>query len=304
MNEIVFIAYFVLFLLLAIAFINARARSGKAKDSTSKANARDDTNRNGRTLLPGLHYTEDSGLVDFDREIITGSDLFGIMVDKILDKDSPLHDDQLFCDTVRRLQPYTMAHLFKVVQNLREDTQYTPGAIASYKGLITASAIVYDFVIPKSLFNSDTVALTYVAAHFEMHRPVSVFDEVQKHIRDSSHHYSTTSEGIVEQHKQITRLLEDLSFANVFLEMTFKYESFLSIDYLYRRWLEQPAVNTFNMPLYKQDIKLFKKLVTMYFGVLEVDVPKDYLYIDTAVCEYILQIRRYDPSKSNIRVVE
>lgn len=253
-------------------------------------------------LTEGVDYVDESGVIDLNRDEILHSDFFRILLNKVPNLDKDIEQSKLFYDIVKRLQPYSMTDLYKIVQYLRDNPNESLDAHRAYKSHVTASAIVYDFIIPKSLFNDDTVVLSYVAAHARLHVPVCIFDEVQNYIRQD--HPEKTGEELVEEHKQVERLSNDLKFANVFLSMVFDYESFLSIEYLYGRWLDQPAVNAFNVPMYKKDINSFKKLLTMYFGSMEIDVPKDYIYIDTAVSEYILQIRRYDPKVNKIKVVE
>lgn len=295
MNEIsyVFLGYFLIVLL--IFFIKFK---WTRRDKETVEQNEDTEYRRTDRLVPDKDYIEEFGLIDLDRDEIISSDFFEILLSKV-PKISSGEGEKLFYDIVKRLQPYSMTELFKTVQYLREDTDNSPERIRAYKTHVTASAIVYDFIIPKSLFNDDSVVLTYVAAHMRLHRPVSVFAEVQNYIRQEP--AQKTGAEIVEEHKEIERFIVDMDFANVFLSMVFKHEAFLSIEYLYSRWLEQPAVNAFNQSFYKQDINHFKKLVTIYFGMFEIDVPKEYLYFNTAVCEYILQIRRYDPNK--VRVV-
>lgn len=253
-------------------------------------------------LLPKVDYIEEYGVIDLDRHEILHSDFFSIILDKVPKIENDIEQSKLFYDIVKRLQPYSMKELFKVVQYLRDHPNDSPEIHRAYKSHITASAIVYDFLIPKALFNDDTIVLTYVAAHMRLHTPVSVFDEVQNYIRQEPTEVSGAQ--IVQEHKEIERFVVDMSFANYFLSMVFDHEAFLSIEYLYGRWLEQPNVNAFNQAFYKEDINHFKKLVTIYFGIFEIDVPKEYLYFNTAVCEYILQIRRYDPNKRVVKVVE
>lgn len=276
----------------------------KLQRTITKLNDNKETKAYKRTdrLVPDVDYVEEYGVVDLDREEILHSDFFSIILDKVPKIENDIEQSKLFYDIVKRLQPYSMKELFKVVQYLRDHPNDSPEAHRAYKTHITASAIVYDFLIPKALFNDDTIVLTYVAAHMRLHTPVSVFDEVQNYIRQEPTEVSGAQ--IVQEHKEIERFVVDMSFANYFLSMVFDHEAFLSIEYLYGRWLEQPNVNAFNQAFYKEDINHFKKLVTIYFGIFEIDVPKEYLYFNTAVCEYILQIRRYDPNKRVVKVVE
>ena len=253
-------------------------------------------------LVPGVDYIEEFGVIDLNKEEIMHSDFFFILLKKVPALEEDIESSRLFYDIVKRLQPYSMTDLYKVVEHLRTHPEDSPEVHRAYKTHITASAILYDFIIPKALFNDDTVVLTYVAAHMRMQSPVNVFDVVQDYIRQE--HPGKEGEEIVEEHREIERLLNDMAFANIFLSMVFDHEAYLSIEYLYGRWLEQPSVNAFNKAFYKQDIGNFKKLVTMYFGVMEIDVPKDYLFVNTAISEYILQIRRYDPKVNKIKVVE
>lgn len=286
-------------IVLLLCWIDGGLHRTKAKLNDNK-----ETKEHTRTdrLVPDADYVEEYGVIDLDRDAIIHSELFSIILEKVPKIENDIEQSRLFYDIVKRLQPYSMRDLFRVVQHIRNNKSLSLESIRAYKTHITASAIVYDFLIPKALFNDDTVVLTYVAAHMRLHSPVSVFEEVQNYIRQEPQ--QTTGAQIVQEHKEVERFVVDMSFANVFLSMVFDYEAFLSIEHLYDRWLEQTNVNAFNQAFYREDINHFKKLVTLYFGVFEIDVPKEYLYFNTAVCEYILQIRRYDPNKQVIKVVE
>lgn len=298
MDEMIYawIGYFGIAALIVLAMYKSINRTEKQANEETKEYKRTDK------LVPNVDYVEEYGVIDLDRDTIIHSDLFSIILEKVPKIENDIEQSRLFYDIVKRLQPYSMRDLFRVTQHIRNNKSLSLESIRAYKSHITASAIVYDFLIPRALFNDDTVVLTYVAAHMRLHSPVSVFDEVQNYIRQEPQ--QTTGTQIVQEHKEIERFVVDMSFANVFLSMVFDYEAFLSIEHLYDRWLEQPNVNAFNQAFYKEDINHFKKLVTIYFGVFEIDVPKEYLYFNTAVCEYILQIRRYDPNKQVIKVVE
>lgn len=295
--EYAFVGYFGILLLLLFFFPKSRFK----KTEKVKEKETDDIKevKDRHRLVEDIDYIREYGLIDLDRDEILHSDFFKILLKKVPKIEEDIESVKLFYDTVKRLQPYSMTDLFKLIKYLKEERSDDPTIVATYKTYVTASAIIYDFIIPESLFNDDPVVLSFVAAHMHLHSPVNVFDEVQEYIRNNQ-----AGQDIVEQHKEVTELLKDLSFANIFLEMVFKHEAFLSIDYLYSRWLDQTAVKATNVRFYREDIRYFKKLVTMYFGIMEVDVPKSYLYIDTAVCEHVLQIRRYDPKKAVIKVVD
>jgi hypothetical protein len=299
--DFAFMGYFGILLALLLFFPKFRFRKTEKKQE-EKQNTNQENNEH-RVLKRDTDYIEEFGLINPNKNAITESESFKIILRKIPNLYEQLGDAQLFYDAVMRLRPYSMSELFAIVKYLREEKYDSPESISAYKTHVTASAIVYDFTIPKSLFNDDAaVLLPMVAAHISLHRPVSVFNEVQRYIKDVSN--PLTGLEVVEQHKQLARLLEDFDFANVFITTMLCYDEFLSIKNLYDKWLMESSVNAFNLPLYKQDINCFKKLLTMYFGIMEIDAPKEYLYIDVSVCEYVLQIRRYDPSKSFIRVVE
>lgn len=288
--------YVIYFIALVVAILLYWDSRSKQKDNQEK---KEKVYKPNDRFIPGVDHQEEGGLIYLDRDEIMGSEFFGILMDKMPNEETEPAQVKLLHHNVKYLQPYSMTDLFKVIQQLREVDN--PVLQESYKTHVTASAIVYDFVIPKILFNDAVSVQVSVAAHQRFHLPVSISEEIQRYIREGKCSHDTAV--LAEEHKEIERFTADITFANVFLSMVFKHESYLTIEHLYNRWLEQPNVNAFNVSFYKESIDHFKKLVTIYFGVMGVDVPKSYICLNAAVCEYITQTRRYDPKRSKLKVV-
>lgn len=295
----IYVIYFIALVASILLYLDSRSKrkdtQGNSEEKKEKVYKPNDK------FIPGVDYQEEGGLIYLDRDEIMGSEFFGIMMDKIPDEETEPEQTKLLNHNVKYLQPYSMTDLFKVTQQLREVGVDNPALQESYKAHVTASAIVYDFVIPKILFNDAVAVQVSVAAHQRYHTPVSISEAMQSYIRDGKCSHDTAV--LAEEYREIERFTADITFANVFLSMVFKHESYLTIEHLYSRWLEQPNVNAFNVGFYKESIDHFKKLVTIYFGVMGVDVPKSYVCLNAAVCEYITQTRRYDPKRSKLKVV-
>lgn len=252
-------------------------------------------------LQHGSDYVVTAGMVTIDRDRLLLSDLYLGLLSRLPATDSTADQTVAFYGYARLLNPYSPVQLYEIAQILRKLTVEQESLRKSYRVHATASALVYGFKIPTVLFTDDTVVLAYAAAHTRLHEAVSVVDLVQAYL--ASDELACTGQEIVRQHKRVERLELDMGVASVYFSTLFDRTAFVSIDYLYGRWLASSAVNEYNRAFYKEDINHFKRLVTMYFGVMQLSAPREYLCIDTAVCEYILQVRRYDPKRNNIKAV-
>jgi hypothetical protein len=298
MNEIAFISYFGLAFL--IVFVYLKSRWDKKQENENKKLKNIHSTTSGLLTL-NKDYFEEDGLVKFDIASITESEIFNKVILKNLDKEWEVEQKKLLHDHVMNMQYYGMADLFKISEHLRKYKDQTGQTVLLYKSIITACAVVYDFMIPKSLMNADSLALLYVAAYFRANSTTCVYEEIQKHIK--SNLKEKRLDNVAKEHAQLKALLLDMDFANVFFQEIFKHKSYLGLEYLHKKWINSNLVCKDNLDLYKNDISCFKKLLTIYFGILQIHIPASYLYIDTSVCEYLLQIKRYDLNKPHIRAV-
>ena len=192
------------------------------------------------------------------------------------------------------IRPYTIGELFTYVQQNKAYSGDSKGLVLNtYQGCITASAMLFDFDIPEYFYldASNVAVISHIAVYVKQNTPVSISEELELYLENNQ----DTIESI-DEHKEVKSLEQDISLFNKMFADAIEHEYFLSISLLYAKWLESPFIKHFNYEKYKTDINYFKKLVTMYYGTLGVDVPKSYLCFTIPITQYIKQERRYSPT--------
>lgn len=242
---------------------------------------------------------EVDGLFQLNRKDVLASGYYLNLKKYIENKDEQIPALYVLVD---KLQPYEQKDLYAILRYIRNLPSSSTELIRAYKTHVTASALLFDFKVPRALLNTNTAVLHYVASYEVRYPTCNVVTQLRKHMQvDES---SQSADEVFNEHSDIQRLEADLVFANKFFCSTvLPYDTKPTIEYLYRRWLDQHGINPSNYRFYKDSIDNFKKLATLYFGLFDMDVPKTYLFVNTALCEYVLQLRRYSPA-SKLQVVK
>jgi hypothetical protein len=190
--------------------------------------------------------------------------------------------------------PYSNSQYYKVLKAIRQaDNVKKDTLLKGYQQTVTASAILFDRPIPKALFTDEMVVLAYIHYYIEYCKPVKYEEQLQNYIKNE--YNSDMENDPASYHAELSRLLPDLDGFNMLVHSTFDFDYMVTIDHLYNSWLEH-CKNSVNLFLYKSDIEHFKKLVTIYYGVMQLDTPINYLHFTPAIADYVLQLNRYHPS--------
>lgn len=242
---------------------------------------------------------ETDGLFELNRKELLASGYYLNLKKYIANKGEQIPAMYVLID---KLQPYEQKDLYAILRYIRNLPESSPELIRAYKTHATASALLFDFKVPRALLNTNTAVLYYVASYELRYPTCNVVAQLRKYIQEDES--SQSADDVFNEHSEIQRLEADLVFANKFFCSTvLPYDVKPTIVYLYSRWLDQHGINPSNYRFYKDGIDNFKKLATLYFGLFDMDVPKTYLFVNTALCEYVLQLRRYSPA-SGLRVVK
>ncbi len=239
-----------------------------------------------------LAYYEAGGMVRVDQESLLRSDFFKELLQKV----DPDKNQQSLQQIRKHIYPYNTKEMFKIIEILRNSDFDNKEIIdLNYRICVTASSIIFGFTLPAKLYTTNPVVFIYCALYIQENTSTVFDDSMCYYIEMQSD--KETAEEVIEHHKEIDNIIKDLDYANIFLVMTVENDHYLSIDYLYTRWLEQPGVKHSNLHFYKESIENFKKLVTIYFGIYGIDVPESYLHFNIAIIDYIKQTKRYSKHK-------
>ena len=237
-----------------------------------------------------IPYEEVDGIITLDSNELLSSILY-----KRITKEFKSSDYPGMVNLVKQcILPYNASQYYKVLKGIRNsDNVNKETALKGYQHTITASAILFNRPIPKSLFTDEMVVLAYVHFYIQYCTPVSYDDQLQSYIKSQ---YNLDMENDpASHHTELNNLIKDLDSFNMFIHSTLEYEFMISIDHMYTSWLDT-CRNSSNVFLYKSNIEYFKKLVTIYYGVLQLDTPVNYLHFTPAIADYVLQLNRYHPS--------
>ena len=237
-----------------------------------------------------IPYEEVDGIITLDSNELLSSILY-----KRITKEFKSSDYPGMVNLVKQcILPYNTSQYYKVLKGIRNsDNVNKETALKGYQHTITASAILFNRPIPKSLFTDEMVVLAYVHFYIEYCTPVDYEEQLQIYIKNQ---YNLDMENDpASYHTELNNLIKDLDSFNMFIHSTLEYEFMISIDHMYTSWLDT-CRNSSNVFLYKSNIEYFKKLVTIYYGVLQLDTPLNYLHFTPAIADYVLQLNRYHPS--------
>ena len=237
-----------------------------------------------------IPYEEVDGIITLDSNELLSSSLY-----KRITKEFKSSDYPGMVSLVKQcILPYNTSQYYKVLKGIRySDNVNKETALKGYQHTITASAILFNRPIPKPLFTDEMVVLAYVHFYIEYCTPVDYEEQLQNYIKNQ---YNLDMENDpASYHTELNNLIKDLDSFNMFIHSTMEYEFMISIDHMYTSWLDT-CRNSSNVFLYKSNIEYFKKLVTIYYGVLQLDTPVNYLHFTPAIADYVLQLNRYHPS--------
>lgn len=237
-----------------------------------------------------LPYEEVDGVVTLDTDELLDSKLYKRITGEFKPEDYPGMVNLM----KQCILPYNTSQYYKVLKGIRySDNINKETTLKGYQQTITASAILFNRPIPKSLFTDEMVVLAYVHFYIQYCTPVSYDDQLQSYIKNQ---YNLDMENDpASYHTELNNLIKDLDSFNTFIHSTLEYEFMISIDHMYTSWLDTCRSSS-NVFLYKSNIEYFKKLVTIYYGVMGLDTPVNYLHFTPAIADYVLQLNRYHPS--------
>lgn len=237
-------------------------------------------------------YTDQRGIVSISRDDLLNSDYFK----QILDKTNTTEPDVNIKLMKQFMRPYSHKELFNVVQAIRAvDGESKDKVENAYKLFTTASSIVFNKTIPSVMFANSQAVIRYCAIYINLVKPVSYAEQLKKYA--FMEYSNEDAKDVPRYHKELKLIIEDLPYANEFLSKVFDYEYYFTVDYLYSILFLNKTTGLINVEFYKQDIENFKKLLTVYFGVYQVDTPIDYLHFNSAIVEYVIQAKRYSNTK-------
>lgn len=82
--------------------------------------------------------------------------------------------------------------------------------------------------------------------------------------------------------------------------MHINYRYYFTIELLYIEWSKWLAKHNYKdvyVDYYNADIINFKELATLYYGVMQMNMPLSYYHFTPAIVDYILQSKRYSNAK-------
>lgn len=275
---------FIGIMFLLIAFINGiyfyipRSKSNKKEQNTTYSS---------------IEPTYSNGLLYFDKEKILNSNRFNSIkeeynVDMLPGMVSMLKDFMI---------PYNDAEYYKIQKQLREIDEPKRSTVTNcYKQNITASAIIFKRPIPKNMYSSHISVLVYCSLYIELTQPVSYDEQLQLYTKEEYHKVDPVE--IPELHSELQTLINSLDSVNLFIShIVPTYGHYLLVEHIYRNWLitlvDKPVYHGY----YSESISNFKKLLTLYYGIMKIDIPASYFEFTPAIVDYILQSKRYSLSK-------
>jgi len=250
-----------------------------------------------KSKVTTFKYTDERGIININRNTLLNSDYFK----QILHKTNTKEPDVNIKLMKQFMRPYSHKELFNAVQAIRAvDSESKDKVENAYKLFTTASSIVFNKTIPSVMFANSQAVIRYCAIYINLVKPVSYSDELKKYTFTQYHKEDAVD--VPRYHKELKLIIEDLPYANEFLSNIFDYEYYFTVEYLYSFLFSNKSTGLINIDFYKQDIENFKKLLTVYFGIYQVNPPIDYLHFNSAIVEYVIQTKRY--SKFKIKLMD
>jgi hypothetical protein len=240
---------------------------------------------------------ESNGLLSFDKEKILSSDMF-----KSVQKEHTSESYPAITTMLKEFMiPYGPGEYFKIHKQLRTLPESQRANVAScYKQNITASAILFKRSIPKSLYTNDTSVLVYCSIYLELIKPIDFEEQLQLYIKNEYHTVDAST--IPECHSELQTLIECLDSLNSLLVPVHQLDHCLQLEHLYNVWLSNIANSPQYLGYYKGSIINLKKLLTLYYGILQMPIPQSYFHFTPAIVDYILQSKRYSLSRISLAV--
>lgn len=240
---------------------------------------------------------ESNGLLSFDKEKILSSNRFKAVQKEYTSESYPAITTML----KEFMMPYGPSEHFKIHKQLRAlpESQRTNVAIC-YKQNITASAILFRKSIPKSLYTDDISVLVYCSIYIELTKPVDFEEQMQLYIKNEYHAVDPST--IPECHNELQTLVECLDAINNILVPVSQLDHYLTIEHMYNVWTSQISNRPQYLGYYKQSVDNLKKLLTLYYGILQMPIPQSYFHFTPAIVDYVLQSKRYSLSRISLAV--
>lgn len=240
---------------------------------------------------------ESNGLLSFDKEKILSSERFKSVQKEYTSESYPAITTML----KEFMIPYGPGEYFKIHKQLRALPESKRTNVETcYKQNITASAILFRKSIPKSLYTEDISVLVYCSIYLEITKPIDFEEQMQLYIKNEYHAVDPSI--IPECHNELQTLVECLDTINNLLIPIAQLDHYLTIEHMYNVWLSQ----TSNKPQYhgyfKESVDNLKKLLTLYYGILQMPIPQSYFHFTPAIVDYILQSKRYSLSRISLAV--
>jgi len=190
-------------------------------------------------------------------------------------------------------------NVLKVATQIHSDKKVTEAVKVRLKMLLTTSSILFNFRLPKTLWLVNKETIFYVCHYLVYTRSLSMQDclayyknemlgkEYMSYTKDELDQYKLYLEQVPIIHKYIARIGHDHKSPNI---------------HYYKRLIAKHHL--FLWDLLDRDETKLCKLLTLAYGVADLDIPKDYVLIDDFIYDYLKKENRYIRLDNHLSVVK
>ena len=194
---------------------------------------------------------------------------------------------------LENIKPYTAIELLKLTHSERKSKSDIE-SIIEHKRLMTVSSIFYDFAIPSKLYLLDDKTLEYLLQYTYLNEIVYVKkDFLETNIKNNEVF-------VKDIDYYVDRLFTNPFFKNMinrFADNNGGYKCLPNIYVLYEQIMKNfPSEDDFT----KLDIYEFKKIVSCLFLSCGIAMPRNYVYVDQEIIDWLNSEGSYSKEADNV----